>query len=213
MFTGLVESIGKVQAAANTPVGKRLKIPLGQLIEDARLGDSICVNGVCLTIAELAGDCGVFDVMAETVRVSTLQDLRAGDKVNLERALKAGDRLGGHIVQGHVDGVGVVSKVEKMPDKYVLWISAGAELMKLMISKGSVAINGVSLTLVEVRADRFNVWLIPTTLGDTNLSELRVGDKVNLEADLMGKWINKRLDAVLEARGGLNIEKLRQNGF
>ncbi|MBN1764132.1 MAG: riboflavin synthase [Sedimentisphaerales bacterium] len=216
MFTGLIEAVQPVKSNVAGGAGRRISIPLGELADDAGVGHSICVNGVCLTISKLRDRTAEFDVMAETTRASTLEHLKTGDMVNLERALGAGDRFGGHMVQGHVDGIGTVDRIEKGSASYVLWIAAGAELMNFMIEKGSVAIEGVSLTIVNVEEHRFSVYLIPTTLEETNLKLRRAGDKVNLEADLISKWICKRLDQILghkKGEGKLTMESLREMGF
>jgi riboflavin synthase len=218
MFTGIIESVQPVKSTAVTPVGRRLTISLDVLAEDARRGDSICVNGVCLTIAELKGSVAAFDVTAETLCGSTMGTLRQGEMVNLERALAVGDRFGGHFVQGHVDGVGTIDQIVPAGRQYILWIAAPANLMKLMIEKGSVAVDGISLTIVAVEPARFSVSLIPTTLEETNLGLKKKSDPVNLEADLIGKWINRRLDALLPdspnaPASGITLDKLRQKGF
>ena len=216
MFTGLIEAIAPVKSNIATSGGRVLCLPLGDLAEGVCVGESICVNGVCLTVSRLEGKLAWFDVMAETVRASTLVELKSGELVNLERALPAGGRLGGHIVQGHVDCVGTVDRIESGPAKYTMWVKAPPELMRFVIDKGSIAIDGISLTVVDVQPDRFSVSLIPTTLQDTNLAQRKKADKVNLEADLISKWINKRLDEILPAASSgqkLTREKLRELGF
>ena len=215
MFTGLIETVQPIKSNVSSKEGRRITIPLGSLIEDAKLGDSICVNGVCLTISDLTGEMGVFDVMAETVQVSTIGQLKSLAPVNLERAMTPQSRLGGHIVQGHVDGVGKVKQVEQGKGQFKIWIEADRGLLDLMIPKGSVAVDGVSLTIVQVQGSRFSVCLIPTTLKETVIGAYRVGDKVNLEVDLISKWIKKRLDEVLDIGSGgpITMEKLRKKGF
>ena len=215
MFTGLIETVQPLRSNVGSASGRRLTLPLGPLAVDARRGDSIAVNGVCLTISRLSGDMAEFDVMAETARVSTLAKLPSATLVNLERAMAVDGRFGGHLVQGHVDGIGTVERTEHSGETHVLWIAAETELMDLMIPKGSVAIDGVSLTLVEVEKNRFSVCLIPTTLNDTNLRHRRIGDRVNLEADLVSKWIKKRLDEVLPQRrpSRVTMKQLRDQGF
>lgn len=217
MFTGIVEAIGKIESVETVSGGKRFCIDLGEAAEGVRAGDSVCVDGACLTANDaLKGSKAVFDVTAETLRVSTLGGFKAGQKVNLERALVASDRFGGHMVQGHVDGVGKVEKIDRGGDEYIVWVSAEPELMRLMIVKGSVAVDGVSLTIAAVEQKRFSLAIIPTTLAETTLETWRVGDKVNLEADLISKWINKRLDEVLSGSkkaGRMTLEKLRDQGF
>ena len=216
MFTGLVESVEQIKWNRPGSAGGRLCIGLGPLAEGAKIGDSICVNGACLTISELEGAGAIFDVMGQTGWLSTLSQLQAGAKVNLERAMPADGRFGGHLVQGHVDGFGKIERIERSSGQWVLWISAAPELMALMIPQGSVAVDGVSLTIVQADKKQFSVSLIPTTLESTNLSERKAGDAVNLEADLISKWIKQRLDEVLGASDStakLTMEKLRQQGF
>ncbi len=216
MFTGLIEAVESVQSNSSSPAGRRLCVPLGKIAEGVKPGDSICVNGVCLTVSEIKQGTAIFDVMAETARVSTIGQWQAGELVNLERAMAADGRFGGHIVQGHVDCVGTVKRVEKGKAEYVLCIGADSAFLENVINKGSVAMDGVSLTIVNVAKDQFTVSLIPTTLAETNLREKRVGDKVNLEADIVSKWIVKRVNQILsdkEVGGKLTIEKLRAKGF
>lgn len=215
MFTGLIEAVGSIKSVETTAVGRKLVLPLGRLAQDTSLGDSICVNGVCLTVSALKRDTAEFDVMQETLRASGLESLAVGDRVNLERAMKADGRFGGHMVQGHVDGIGKVIEIKRDPGAWMLWVQTEPELMRLMISKGSVAIDGVSLTIVKADKQRFCVSLIPVTLEETNLSDRRVGDQVNLEADIISKWINRRLDGILtgESHDPLTLEKLIQQGF
>jgi len=216
MFTGLIETVQPVKSNVSSKEGRRIAIPLGPLVEKAKLGDSICVNGVCLTISELTGELGVFDVMAETVRVSTIGQWKSPTPVNLERAMTPQSRLGGHIVQGHVDGVGKVTQVDQGKGQWKIWIEAERELLDMMIPKGSVAADGVSLTIVEVTERQFSVSLIPTTLKETNLGRRKKNDRVNLEADIIGKWIKKHLDQVLPVKAhgrALTAEKLREQGF
>jgi len=216
MFTGLIERVAPIQSVATTGFGKRLGIALGDLADGAKSGDSICVNGVCLTISRLAGDLAEFEVMAETLRVSTLGGLKVNDAVHLERALALGGRLGGHLVQGHVDGIGTINQIDTAGRNRTIWVAAEERILKQMIPKGSVAMDGVSLTIVEVQRERFSVSLIPTTLQETNLGQRKKGDRVNLETDLIGKWISRRLDEVLgdgKKGGGVSLEKLRELGF
>lgn len=216
MFTGLIERVALIQSVGTTGFGRRLGIALGDLADGAKLGDSICVNGVCLTISRLAGDLAEFEVMAETLRVSTLGGLKGKEAVNLERALALGDRLGGHLVQGHVDGIGTIDQIDTAGGNRTIWVAAEERVLQQMIPKGSVAMDGVSLTIVEVQRERFGVSLIPTTWQETNLRERKKGDRVNLETDLIGKWISRRLDEVLgdgKKGGGVTLEKLRELGF
>jgi riboflavin synthase len=190
MFTGIIERLGRVA----TP-GRKLAIETGWT--DLRRGESIAVSGVCLTVARLDGGRAGFDVVPETIRRTTLQSLRRHDRVNLERALRAGDRLGGHLVQGHVDGTGIVARAGAT-------LRVASPLAAQLVPKGSVTIDGVSLTVVEVEPDAFTLALIPTTRKITTLGRLRRGQRVNIEVDLMLKKARppSRLTVALLRRAG-----------
>ncbi len=186
MFTGLVEELGRVAGLE----GHRLRVRADLVVEDAKVGDSVAVNGCCLTVVDLAPGELAFDVVDESFARTTLGDLAEGDPVNLERPVRAADRLGGHIVQGHVDAVGEV--VEPAPDLYVRTDPA---VLRYVVEKGSVAVDGISLTVVEDRADGFTVAVIPHTAEVTTLGARRPGDRVNLEVDVMAKYAEKLLAA------------------
>ena len=192
MFTGLVESLGTVASATQTIVGRILTIRDG-MAGQLSLGESVAVNGACLTVVNVVGDHFSFDVGPETLLKTNLGGLAAGDRVNLERSLRVGDRLGGHFVQGHVDDVGYIDRRERAGDWEDVWFHCPAELTRLMVPRGSVAIDGVSLTVVSVAADRFNVMLIPHTQAVTTLGLKMVGAAVNLEADMLAKHVAKLL--------------------
>jgi riboflavin synthase len=185
MFTGLVSDIGRIQQS-----GTRLAVET-QLARDLEEGDSIAVNGVCLTAVEIDGDHFEADVMEETLVRSSLGRLQEGDPVNLELALRVGDRLGGHFVQGHVDSTGRVETIEQRDHSRVLRIGAPPELLRFVVQKGSIAVDGVSLTVVEVDAKGFSVSLIPETLERTTLGSVNEGDPVNLEVDMLAKYAVK----------------------
>ena len=192
MFTGLVESLGTVTRAEDTGAGRRL------VVRDAigpqlAIGESVAVNGACLTVVEVRGEEFAFEVGPETLVRTNLGGLRAGDRVNLERSLKVGDRLGGHFVLGHVDAVGSIERRVRNGDWEDVWFRCPPELTRLMVPKGSVAVDGVSLTLVQVAADRFSVMLIPHTQAVTTLGFKTAGDPVNLEADMLAKHVAKLL--------------------
>jgi riboflavin synthase len=193
MFTGLVEEQGSVIGIE--PLGDSVRLTLrGPVVtSDASHGDSIAVNGCCLTVTDLDGDAFTADVMEESLKRTALSDLSVGSSVNLERAVAAGARLGGHIVQGHVDGVG--SLLERTPSDHwdVLRFSLPAELARYVVEKGSITVSGVSLTVVEAAEDTFSVSLIPTTLADTILGSLVPGDRVNLEVDIVAKYVERLL--------------------
>ena len=188
MFTGIVEELGEVISREPSPTGAVLTIAASRVLDDVADGDSIAVNGVCLTVREFTTGRFVADVMPETLRRTTLGRLRPGDRVNLERAATLGSRLGGHLVQGHVDGVGtVVGRTDA--ERVDLTIELPAELSSYLVNQGSVTVDGVSLTVVEVVGNRFTVSLIPTTLRVTTLGFRTVGDPVNLEVDVIAKYV------------------------
>ena len=190
MFTGLVKAKGVVLARQESAEGVRLRIG-GTLAEELASGDSVAVNGVCLTAADANGDAFTADVMAETLRRSSLAPLAEGHEVNLELPLRAGDRLGGHVVQGHVDGTGTVESVGAEGFARLLRVSAPPELLRYVVSKGSIAVDGVSLTVADVDEEGFGVSLVPETLERTTLGAAAPGRKVNLEVDVLAKYVEK----------------------
>ena len=196
MFTGLVEALGTVRSVAADGAGTLLTIEAPAIAQDLPLGASVAVNGVCLTV--VAGDERSFSFQAgpETLAVTNLGELKNGAKVNLERSLKLGDRLGGHIVQGHVDGVGRIDKRDVQGEWEYVWFACPPELTNQMIRKGSITVDGVSLTLVDVENGRFSVALIPHTMNVTTLGFKRAGDTVNLETDLFAKYVFKCLQSM-----------------
>ena len=195
MFTGLVEEKGTVTALDRLGDAVRLTIRGPVVTSDAAHGDSISVNGCCLTVAEIHGDAFSADVMAESLSRTSLGDLELASEVNLERALAAGARMGGHIVQGHVDGTGELLDRTTSDNWDVLRFSRPADLARYLVEKGSITVDGVSLTVVEVADDWFSVSLVPTTLADTTLGGLAVGDRVNLEVDVLAKYVERLLAA------------------
>ncbi|MFO0863456.1 MAG: riboflavin synthase [Gemmataceae bacterium] len=192
MFTGLVETMGNVVAAKDDGEGRRLTIESPLIADALPLGASVAVNGVCLTAIAIHGTKFDFEAGPETLKRTNLGEAKPGDRVNLERALKIGDRLGGHIVQGHVDAVGRISNRERQGDWEVVQFACAAELMTCMVPKGSIAVDGVSLTLVDVTAAEFSVALIPHTMDATTLGIKAVGSTVNLEVDIFAKYIQKQ---------------------
>ena len=193
MFTGLIEALGSVREVIPTGAGRDLVIEAPAIAAELSLGESVAVNGCCLTIVAHDATTCRFQAGPETLRRTDLGELRPGDPVNLERSLRVGDRLGGHIVQGHVDGVGRVDRLLSDGDWVIFWFTCPPELAAQMVSKGSVAVDGVSLTLVDVEESRFSVALIPHTLAHTTLGIKRPGDPVNLETDLLAKYVQKCL--------------------
>jgi riboflavin synthase len=197
MFTGLVEEAGRVAAIRTAEGAARLEIVAPLVAAGARVGESICVNGVCLTVTELsAGEARLtFDAMPETLRRSSLGALKPGDGVNLERSLAVGDRLGGHIVQGHVDGVGRIAALQPEGNAIRITVAAPDGLMRYIVEKGSIAIDGISLTVAALGPQEFTVAIIPHTWEVTNLRDRRVGDPVNLEVDILAKYVERLLTA------------------
>lgn len=191
MFTGIIEEIGTISAVRRNHLEAKLTISAEKIFSDLKIGDSVAVNGVCLTASEISGNTFTADVMNETFHRSSLSELKSGSPVNLERAMAADGRFGGHIVAGHVDGTGIITNIRK--DDNAVWytISAESSIMKYIIEKGSVAIDGISLTVAEVLKDSFSVSVIPHTAKETILSEKSQGDIVNLENDLVGKYVEK----------------------
>ncbi len=192
MFTGLIEAMGTVRRLEPTGDGCELTLAVPFAAELA-LGESVAVNGTCLTVVERDAESSRFQLGPETLRRTNLGALAPGDRVNLERAMRLGDRLGGHLVQGHVDGVGHIASREPAGEYEILWFTAPQDLTRQMIPKGSIAVDGISLTLVEVTPDRFSVMLIPHTLAVTTLGHKSVGAPVNLETDMLAKYVQKQL--------------------
>jgi len=191
VFTGLIRERGRVTAVEGGDGGVRLRVQAPATAADAELGDSVAIGGVCLTVVEAADGVLAFDAVPETLRRSALAGLAQGDEVNVEPALRAGDPLGGHVVQGHVDGVGSVRSVEPEGDGARLWFDAPPDVLRYCVEKGSVAVDGTSLTVAELDDDGFAVALVPHTLGATTLGSLAPGDRVNLEADVLAKYVER----------------------
>lgn len=196
MFTGIVEEVGEIVDLRHGEESAVLRVRGPLVTSDAHHGDSICVNGVCLTVTDLDADSFSVDVMAETLERSGLGALTVGSRVNLERAMSPTGRLGGHLVQGHVDGTGTILARTPGEAWEIVEIGLPAELSRYLVEKGSVTIDGVSLTVVDVRPDAFTVFLIPTTLAETTLGTLGVGTTVNLEVDVIGKYVASYLDRI-----------------
>jgi riboflavin synthase len=206
MFTGIVEELGRIAEVAQLAVGEAAALRLGieapLVAADVAAGDSVAVSGVCLTVVEAASGRFRADVMRETLTRSTLREAGIGTTVNLERALTLQSRLGGHLVSGHVDGTARLVRRDETPNWDVVRFSLPDTLARYVVSKGSIAVDGVSLTVVETGSDSFTVSLIPTTLQRTTLGQKRVGDEVNLEVDVMAKYAERLLSASLDAREG-----------
>ena len=218
MFTGIIQAVGTVVALQPGGGDLRLRINTGKLpLDDVALGDSICTNGVCLTVIELPGDGYWADVSVETLNFTTLGKLGPGARVNLEKALTPASRLGGHIVSGHVDGVGEIVSLEEDARSIRVVVSAPAALAKYIAHKGSICVDGTSLTVNAVSGNQFDLNIIPQTMAETIFGEYRPGTRVNLEVDVIARYLERLVlgDAAADpaAQGGLSMEKLAEHGF
>ena len=222
MFTGIIEEKGKIKAIKRGAASSVLKIEGSIIFDDLRIGDSVAVNGVCLTATKIEGGTFEADVMHETLSRTGLGSLRPGSSVNLERAMAADGRFGGHIVSGHIDGQGTVRDIKRDDNAIWYYIEAPAEIMRYIVEKGSIAIDGISLTVAKVTDTTFAVSIIPHTAAETTLSERKTGDKVNLENDIIGKYVEKLAGPYTggaggsgsgSGSGGLTMEKLINAGF
>lgn len=223
MFTGIIEEVGRV--AAVRPVGNaiRLRILASTVVSDVKLGDSIAVNGVCLTVTRFSNSAFEADVVPETMRKTALRTLQPGSPVNLERAMRMGARFGGHIVSGHIDGVGRIVSLDREDNARLIRIAAPPEIMKYIVPKGSVAVDGISLTVMDREADSFRVSVIPHTAQATNLGGKKSGDPVNLECDMIGKYVGHLLELGFgerteragtgKTKPALTIDFLKEHGF
>lgn len=214
MFTGIIEEVGTVKRVQRSGSSSFIEIQAKKVLEDVHLGDSIAVNGVCLTVTHFDGSVFRADVMNETLSRSSLGSLTSGSPVNLERAMAAGGRFGGHIVSGHIDGTGVITDIRN--DGIAVWytVSAAPELLRYIVEKGSIAIDGISLTVAKMTDTSFSVSIIPHTAAQTILSTKKVGDTVNLENDIIGKYVEKLMKpADTEKKSGITMDFLVKNGF
>lgn len=213
MFTGLIETIGTVRTIVPNGTGIRLTVDGAGLPQIPEAGASIAVNGACLTATALDGTDLAFDAVRETVRRTTLGSLKAGDRVNLESALRAGEPLDGHLVLGHVDAVATCIRVETLPESRIMEFTLPSALAPLVAEKGSVAVDGVSLTVVKVEEGRFSVSIIPETLERTTLANTKSGAKVNLEVDVIARYIARQLACGASSPNPLTEDRLRELGF
>ncbi len=214
MFTGIVETTGLVKTVRGGAGGMALSVDLGKSADGVKVGQSIAVNGVCLTVSRLvSGRVAEFDVSAETSAVSAMDRIRAGSKVNIERSVSADGRFGGHFVLGHVDGIASVRSIEIKGDFAEMTFATAADLLDEMVPKGSVCVDGVSLTVASMDEAGFSVSLIPTTLKETTLGQVKVGDVVNIETDIITKTVKKQLARMLPAKETLSVQRLKELGF
>ena len=213
MFTGLIEAVCTVESTRQSAGAMRLTIDLAALAGSSKIGDSIAINGVCLTIAELNRTIAGFDVSGETLTKSTLGKLKPKSFVNAERAVMAGGRFGGHFVQGHIDGTAAIKSITKHGQFANMEFTACDELLDQMVVKGSVAVDGVSLTIADINKSGFSIAIIPKTLEQTTLARAKIGDTVNIETDIIVKAVKKQLAHLLPTEQKLTIEKLKELGF
>ena len=213
MFTGLIKAICTVKSVYTTSGGMHLAVDLGKLADESKIGDSIAINGVCLTVAQLKGSIADFDVSGETLTKSTLGKLKSSSSVNTELAMKATDRFGGHIVQGHIDGVATIKEIVRKGQFADIKFVANPKLLAQMVVKGSVAVDGISLTIADMDENSFSVSIIPETLKGTTLGRAKIGDTVNIETDIIIKAIKKQLENILPAEQKLTAERLKELGF
>lgn len=217
MFTGIIEEIGTIKWVNNGNNSSRLTVEGNKIFDQIQIGDSVAVNGVCLTVCSLYGRTFEADVMGETISRSSLGILKAGSRVNLERAMAANGRFGGHIVSGHIDGTGRITRFT--PDEIATWvqIATSPDVMKYIVEKGSIAIDGISLTVAKVEADNFQVSLIPHTGSETTLLQKKPGDVVNLENDIIGKYVEKLMGFESKQKNktesSITMDFLSRNGF
>lgn len=218
MFTGIIEEMGEVVSIQKGSVSAVLSIQASKVLEGTQIGDSIAVNGICLTVTTIRGQVFTADVMAETLRRSSLGKLTQGSKVNLERAMAADGRFGGHMVSGHIDGTGVIASMKREENAVWVEITTPYELLRYIVEKGSIAIDGISLTVAALTERSFSVSLIPHTGQETTLLSKKPGDSVNLENDIVGKYVERFLVMPTETnrpmnKKGVDIEFLAEHGF
>lgn len=220
MFTGIIEEVGSITEVRSMDQGRRLAVLAGSLTEGMAVGDSVCVNGACLTAVDLNGESFRADVSPETLTKTNLGEAKVGDRVNLERALRLSDRLNGHLISGHVDGLGVVAGMARKGNAILITVRVPEALSRYIVDKGSVAVDGVSLTVNRSYGNRFDVAIIPHTAENTTISRYRNGDHVNIETDMIGKYVERLVMArgTAEDRPGakgptLDMEFLKETGF
>lgn len=214
MFTGIIEELGHVKAVKSSPQGLQITIAAKEVLQGTKVGDSIAINGACQTVVNITNFLFDVEVSQETINITTLKSLKIADKVNLERAMKLSDRLGGHMVSGHIDGIGLLRNIKDEGFSKVLTFSAPERVSRYIIYKGSIAIDGISLTISDIQSDGtlFSVSIIPHTQTNTTLSEMKIGQKVNLESDLIAKYVEK-FSTSKHTKSGITNEFLSSHGF
>jgi riboflavin synthase len=213
MFTGLIEELGRVDKIRHKGTSLHLTVGASTVLEDINVGASIAVNGVCLTVTDFSRESFSVDIVPETLARTILSGLKVGEKVNLERAIKAGERLGGHLVSGHIDGTGRIKERRTQGDNLILRIGISGELSKYMIPQGSIAVDGISLTIAECGRDSFTVAVIPHTSRETTLRFKTRGSEVNIEVDSLGKYVERLMNFREIKKAGITIDSLTEQGF
>ncbi|PRO72401.1 riboflavin synthase [Alteromonas alba] len=216
MFTGIIEALGTIESMVDQGESIRLKVGVGKLdMSDVALGDSIATNGVCLTVVDFSSHHYSADVSAETIRLTGFAQYKPGTKVNLEKAMQVSSRFGGHIVSGHVDGVGEVSRIIQHSDYVEIWIDAPDDLAKYIAHKGSITVDGVSLTVNKVNGSEFMLWIIPHTLQETVLGTYKTGTRVNLEVDVIARYLERLMlgDKAASKKNDISLEFLAEHGY
>lgn len=213
MFTGIIEEIGKVKAIERGANSIRLTIAVKKILDDIHIGDSICTNGVCLTVTTFDNDSYTADVMPETMNRTNFKDLRINDLVNCERAMPANGRFGGHIVSGHIDGTGIISKMTRDDKAIRVKIETRPEILRYIVEKGSITIDGISLTVTDVSSFDFGVSIIQHTQDETTLTKKKIGDTMNLENDIVGKYIEKFVGNITARNDERLLNLLKDNNF
>jgi riboflavin synthase len=196
MFTGIIQGVGKIEKISQNTKNRsafQMTVDLGKHAKGLKVGQSVALNGVCLSATKISKNKCDFEMIDETIKQTDLGNLVSGAKVNIERSLKVGDRMEGHFVLGHVDGIGIIKKIEKKPKEVKVWFEVPKKLVKFVVKKGSIAIDGISLTVVDVTKNNASVCLIPHTIKITNFQSKKVGDKINIETDILGKYILKQI--------------------
>ena len=213
MFTGIIQEVGNFKRKVKENNKYKLEIEVNNFLEDISIGDSIAVNGVCLTVVDFNSNSFTVDVMPETVKSTNLDYLTKDSKVNLEKSLQPNSFMGGHIVSGHVDGTGVLKSLKDEKNSKIFSFKITENISKYLVDKGSVALNGISLTIMDYSKDNLIVSIIPETIKSTNLKYLNIGDEVNIETDIIGKYVNKFLNENKTNKKEVNKQMLKENGF
>ena len=213
MFTGIIEEIGNIKEIKNTGINNSLTISCTKLLEDIKLGDSIAVNGICLTVSKFDNKSFTADVMPVTIQKSNLRNCRSGEFINLERALQLESRIGGHLVSGHIDGTGKIISITKYENAIIFKIQIDPELRKYMIPEGSICIDGISLTIAELERNHLTVSIIPETMQNTILKYKKIDDTVNIESDMVGKYLYNFLQDQGKTKSNISMKFLAENGF